>query len=289
MSSDNNTSKGNLSSPEDWSIKDLWDKYEKIAMHFNDLIIRLRTQALGVVAAISTLVGFFGKSSTDSRLTWELATLVFLFLCAFWIAIWVIDFRYYNRLLIGAVAAILDLESKSIIATRIRAINISTKIEDAVAGKNLVNKIPKKFSKTNSGRWLFYIIVFMALLFGVCFSTVEWRKQPVSILETTRAQRLALSSSQLQNLIIYAKLKNGYLSGKFFNQNADISVTLVTFEAVPNHNKKVSNSLISRFFNITVDTKPRSMSPVFHVETGPLNPNFYTLRIAEAVGVQPDK
>src|SRR5664280_1831888 len=42
--------------PEGWPLKDVWEKYEDIAMHFNDLLIRLRTQALAAVAAISTLV-----------------------------------------------------------------------------------------------------------------------------------------------------------------------------------------------------------------------------------------
>jgi hypothetical protein len=50
--------------PEEWSIKELWEKYEEIAMHFNDLLIRLRTQALGGVAALSAIVGIFGKSGT---------------------------------------------------------------------------------------------------------------------------------------------------------------------------------------------------------------------------------
>jgi len=38
--------------------RELWEKYEDIAMHFNDLIIKLRTQALAGVVALSTLVGF---------------------------------------------------------------------------------------------------------------------------------------------------------------------------------------------------------------------------------------
>jgi hypothetical protein len=40
---------------EGWPIFDVWDKYEAIAMHFNDLLIKLRTQALAAVAALSTI------------------------------------------------------------------------------------------------------------------------------------------------------------------------------------------------------------------------------------------
>jgi len=36
---------------------DLWKEYERVAMHFNDLIIRLRSQSLGGVAAFATLAG----------------------------------------------------------------------------------------------------------------------------------------------------------------------------------------------------------------------------------------
>ena len=45
-----------------WPIRELWEKYEEITMHFNDLIIRLRTQALAGVAALSALVGIFAKA-----------------------------------------------------------------------------------------------------------------------------------------------------------------------------------------------------------------------------------
>jgi hypothetical protein len=40
-------------------VQCLWEKYEDIAMHFNDLLIRLRTQSLAGVAALSALVGIF--------------------------------------------------------------------------------------------------------------------------------------------------------------------------------------------------------------------------------------
>ncbi len=160
--------------PEGWPLKDVWDKYEGIAMHFNDLLMRLRTQALAAVAAISILVSIFGKTGTDPKLSWELAVLVFSLLSVFWVAIWVIDFFYYNKLLIGAVAAILDLEKMSNDTMWIRRIDISTKIENAVAG---VGEAPsytfsKRF-KTAFGRRAFYLIVFVALIGGLLFSVCE--------------------------------------------------------------------------------------------------------------------
>ena len=52
-----------------WPIYDLWTKYEDIAMHFNDLLIKLRTQALAAVAALTTLSGFLQRVALTQRQT----------------------------------------------------------------------------------------------------------------------------------------------------------------------------------------------------------------------------
>ena len=95
---------------EGWPIREVWKDYEDIAMHFNDLLMKLRTQALAGVAALSALVGIFGRTGSEAA-NWKMAALVLAFLVVFWIAIWLIDFLYYNRLLVGAVRALLDLRS----------------------------------------------------------------------------------------------------------------------------------------------------------------------------------
>lgn len=160
--------------PEGWPLKDVWEKYEDIVMHFNDLLLRLRTQALAAVAAISTLVTIFAKTGADPKLSWELAALVFSLLAIFWIAIWIIDFCYYNRLLIGAVAAILDIETLSKNAMHIRQIDISTKIERAVAreGKRPPFNWYRSFN-LHFGTSAFYVLVFIALIGGIRFSLGE--------------------------------------------------------------------------------------------------------------------
>jgi hypothetical protein len=144
-----------------WSVRVLWEKYEDIAMHFNDLLIRLRMQALGVVAALSTLVGIFTK--TEKAITWEVAALVFAGLLLFWLAIWILDFAYYNRLLIGAVLALLELEEHSKTSRRINHISISTMI-----GQTVARKIKHSLGPT-IGMWSFYAIVWLALLAGCLF------------------------------------------------------------------------------------------------------------------------
>jgi len=165
--------------PEGWPLKDVWQKYEDIAMHFNDLLIQLRMQALAAVAAISTLVTIFGKTGADPKLSWELAALIFSLLAVFWVAIWIIDFCYYNRLLIGAVTAILDIETLSKDAMHIRQIDISTQIERAVAreGKRLPSDWYRSFN-LHFGIWAFYVLVFVALIGGILFSVGESQRNP---------------------------------------------------------------------------------------------------------------
>jgi len=78
MSVDDTITKEGRFSGDGWAIKELWEKYEEIAMHFNDLLIRLRTQALGGVAALSTLVGLFAKTSASVNTSWKIAAVFFL-------------------------------------------------------------------------------------------------------------------------------------------------------------------------------------------------------------------
>jgi hypothetical protein len=89
----------------------VWEKHEKIAMHFNDLILKVRIQALGALAAVVTVGGVLLRTvPPEPHLAWGVVTSVLAVLLAFWIAIWLLDFLYYNRLLKGAVDSLLALE-----------------------------------------------------------------------------------------------------------------------------------------------------------------------------------
>lgn len=162
------------------NLFETWSKYEEVAMHFNDLLLKIRTQALGVVATLVTVVGIFAKTS-DVKLSWEMAAGAFLFLGAFWVAIWILDFRYYNRLLLGAVLAIVNLEKQSKKSTRIKEINLSREIERAVRD-DLTKEEREIAGKLSAGRWQFYIIVFSALFLGFIFCLYEIRNSnPLNI------------------------------------------------------------------------------------------------------------
>jgi hypothetical protein len=153
-----------------WTIHDLWAKYEDIAMHFNDLLIRLRTQALAAVAALSTLVGIFTKTDPNSvHISWEVATGVFGLLTVFWIAIWAIDRCYYNRLLIGAVIALRDIEAESKKTYPNVAINLSTRIEEYVAHPFSDARPWRERFQAKLGVRAFYLIVLIALIAGMVF------------------------------------------------------------------------------------------------------------------------
>lgn len=78
-----------------------WKVIIETQMHFNDLIIRFRTLTLTTFAALVGAAITIGKAAALSQL--ELGILLWL-PCMFWISAWVIDFFYYHRLLVGAVA-----------------------------------------------------------------------------------------------------------------------------------------------------------------------------------------
>jgi hypothetical protein len=129
-------------------------EYEGVAMHFNDLIIRLRSQSLGAVAAFAT-----------SGFRWELLTGAFGLLIVFWIAILVLDLGYYNRLLIGSVKALKAIEVSSLNSPRIDRLVLSTTIEDAVIDH---------MNTGSPAQVIFYMMVLFALLAGAIFSAVQW-------------------------------------------------------------------------------------------------------------------
>lgn len=143
-----------------------WEKHEKIAMHFNELILKIRTQALGAVAAIVTIGGILVKTlPSESRVPWGLLAIVSLLLFLFWLAIWLLDFLYYNRLLQGAVQSLLKLE-EAINNGKSFEFNMSHTIRDAVDGECK--------QSAYKGPWVFYSIVGFVLLAGTVVSIIKW-------------------------------------------------------------------------------------------------------------------
>jgi hypothetical protein len=141
---------------------DIWERQEKVAMHFNDLILKVRIQALGALAAIVTVGGVLLKTipSTDGT-PWGILTTLFFVLSAFWIAIWFLDFKYYNRLLLGSIDYLLKLEDQ-INNNKEITFDMSHKIEDSIHGKSFTNLKHIKIT----GPLIFYSIVLSILFLG---------------------------------------------------------------------------------------------------------------------------
>jgi hypothetical protein len=114
--------------------------------------------SLAAVVAISTVA-----DPNSVHISWEIATAVFAGLLIFWLAIWTIDRFYYNRLLIGAVIALREIEIHPSLV-----ITMSTTIEKFVANpkddRPFRDRVRSKF-----GVYAFYALVFIALSLGTWF------------------------------------------------------------------------------------------------------------------------
>lgn len=144
-------------------VHKLWCKYEDIAMHFNDLLIQLRTRSLAGIAAVAALIGVFADNLNDDPfVNWVIVTALFSSLSVIWIAIFFLDIFYYNRLLSGSVAAILELEKSTKTPTPKCEITLSTTISQEFDAA-----VP---SGTNFGVLVFYVLVFLLILAGLALS-----------------------------------------------------------------------------------------------------------------------
>ncbi len=73
---------------------------------------------------------------------------MFGFLLLLWVSIWILDFTYYNRLLLGATDALLKIEELSERNNTINSLGMSRKIEAAVHGA----EIARNSSGVKTGR-----------------------------------------------------------------------------------------------------------------------------------------
>jgi hypothetical protein len=107
---------------------EIWKHYEVVAMHFNDLIMRWRLQAMGGLASLITIGGFIVKNTDDAGLRYRAMLILALTFLFGWIGVAVIDLFYYRKLLRGAVDALLALEGQH------ETLTLSTIIEKRAAG-----------------------------------------------------------------------------------------------------------------------------------------------------------
>ena len=96
---------------------------------------------------------------------------VFGLLILFWIAIWVLDLSYYNRLLLGAVQALISIEKDSAGSGTVDKIILSTEIDKMVMNTAAFQSEQKGSTWGVLG---FYIIVTVALSVGMVVSAWQW-------------------------------------------------------------------------------------------------------------------
>jgi hypothetical protein len=127
---------------------DVWYKYQSIAMHFNDLLLRLRTQALAGLTVAASVAALFSEKIPEHVRVAALRG-IFVVLSLIWIAIAVADQTYYQRMLLGTVEACRTFE------------------RDTGEALNLSVAIQKKFlvgSVVRLGALSFYILILAALV-----------------------------------------------------------------------------------------------------------------------------
>jgi hypothetical protein len=165
--------------PSDLKLFTLWKEYESIAMHFNDLLIRLRTQTLGGVAAFAAIAAIVVRGDIAPLLRWSVLVAAFGLLTVFWIAIRILDLGYYNRLLLGAVEAILEIEKTSAEHKPVDEIILSTRIEEIATGKKKINQS----SLEPVTRYYNLVLTGLLICLGVSLIGLFW-SQIIGILAT---------------------------------------------------------------------------------------------------------
>ena len=152
---------------------EVWKEYESIAIHFNGLLIKLRTGALGVVASVGALGSVLAKSGETAP---DLS-LVFFALAAFWASIAILDLFYYRTLLAGSVLAITELE-KSPTTSPVTHLGLSSQIEKKGTFKKLISE--PKFGAGDAVRAFFNMGVVVPVIFyiSVLFTLLFMSKNP---------------------------------------------------------------------------------------------------------------
>ena len=109
-------------------VIELWFHQEQVAMHFNELIIQYRLQLLGGAGALGAVATFFVQSNGDERTRYKLRYMLSILMFIVIFAAAILDLYYYNQLLKGAVASLIEFESKY------SYLNLSTHIRSEFTG-----------------------------------------------------------------------------------------------------------------------------------------------------------
>jgi hypothetical protein len=156
----------------------LWNKYEDVAIHFNTLIMQLRTQALAAIAGVVTVGGlaisFAGKSTRATQ--WHILFGTIFFLTLAWVSLGALDLLYYDRLLTGAVNAILEHEdATSVLDSAGKPImdGDGNEMRTIILSRRISQAVPNHFIAVGT----FYGLIFLGLLSGLIYTGLHFRGQ----------------------------------------------------------------------------------------------------------------
>jgi|GEM_PF-5769800 len=114
----------------DSNVLQLWFHYEEVAMHFNQMIIQYRLQVMAGTGIVGTVGSYIvGSKSKEPETLYALRAFFSCGLLVLFISAAAIDLLYYNELLLGAVDALIELESRH------PEINLSTAINNRFASE----------------------------------------------------------------------------------------------------------------------------------------------------------
>jgi len=117
-----------------------WKTVIQTQMHFNDMLMKMRTAAISVVVAIfgatAVIIGQFPDRYLEifSRQV-HVSAIVILFGLALWVGIFIIDYMYYYKMLLGAVQRGYEFDkafSNTKLYKDLCLFGLSTKIRDAI-------------------------------------------------------------------------------------------------------------------------------------------------------------
>lgn len=154
-------------------ILDEWKTVIETQMHFNEMIMTMRTTGVSVVLAVfsaaayslqyNLMINFIGLKSV------HVAFFIVLFGIGMMIGIFVLDYFYYYKMLLGAVERGYEIDKL-----------YENRISDGVKMFGMTTLIRNKIGKRDLAKyfvWVFYLII---ILFGLLFLDSIYNYIPIT-------------------------------------------------------------------------------------------------------------
>lgn len=144
-------------------IMEEWKTVIQTQMHFNDMLMKMRTAAISVVVAIYAVAGALVGQFPNSFLVIcgkqvHISILIIGFGITLWIGIFLIDYKYYYKMLLGAVERGYEFDEAF----------SNVKVYKDLSMFGLSSKIRDKIGKPGASKW--YVIAYYGIV--LCLAVV---------------------------------------------------------------------------------------------------------------------